>query len=185
MYRHSAALKLLFPLPLDGVHLADLELEGAWLDHVHARAENLLLEMVPGRCNETLGNWERVLGLPDPCTGPLPTMQLRRAAVAAKDAAGGGLSRAYFIQLAADLGYPITITEFKPFAAGSVAGDDLTNGDWIYTWQVNAEETTTWAFLAGAGRAGEPLSLWGLDILECAFRRLKPAHSHVNFAYGG
>lgn len=185
MSTHKDTLKLLFPLPLEGIHLDDVKWEGIWLDRVQWRAEKLLLEMIPRTCRETLGRWERVLGLPDPCTGMLPTIALRRAAVVTKDAAGGGLSRAYFIALAEALGYHITITEFAPFTAGSLAGDVLTNGGWVYTWQVNAQETTVGVFLAGEGVAGEPLRVWGIDILECALRRLKPAHTHVIFTYGG
>jgi uncharacterized protein YmfQ (DUF2313 family) len=167
---HKQALKLLFPLSLGGDHLVDLALEGSWLDRVQTRAGVLLLEMIPGSCNETLPDWERVLGLPDPCTGPLPTVELRRQAAAAKDASGGGLSRAYFIDIALSLGAVITITE-------GVGGDP-------YTWQVNAGEVPIRYFRAGQATAGDRLRLWGEELLECAILRLKPAHTHVIFAYG-
>jgi uncharacterized protein YmfQ (DUF2313 family) len=170
VYRHRDTLKLLFPLELGGDHLTDLDLEGTWLDRVRDRAEILLLEMIPGSCNETLADWERVLGLPDPCTGPLPTVQLRRQAAAAKDAAGGGLSRAYFIDLALSLGAIITITE-------GVAGDP-------YTWQINAGEVPIRYFLSGTSTSGNRLREWGSELLECAFLRMKPAHTHVIFGYG-
>lgn len=172
MSRHKDTLKLLFPLDLGGEHLADLELEGSWLDKVADRAAVLLLEMIPGSCNETLADWERVLGLPDPCTGPLPTVQLRRLAVVAKDAAGGGLSRGYFTGLALDLGVVITITE-------GVGGDP-------YTWRVDSSSAPVRHFRAGQSTSGDRLRTWEEEVplMECIILRLKPAHTHVIFAYG-
>ncbi|MFK0090932.1 YmfQ family protein [Pseudomonas sp. NPDC090755] len=155
------------------------------LARVDARAEVLLREVNPDTSLELLADWERVAGLPDKCAGTLETtVQGRRNALLAKLTATGGQSKAYFIALAAALGYQITIEEFRPFRAGmSAAGDALTNGDWIFTWRVRAPEVTVIPFRAGRSSAGEQLRAWGNDTLECKIRKLAPAHTVVLFAY--
>ena len=107
-----------------------------------------------------------------------------RLAACEKIARIGDQSRQYFIDAAAALGYEITITEFRPFVAGSLAGDPLTNGDWIYTWRVNAVAGTGITHFVAGSQAGEPLRDWGNERLECLISRLKPAHTLVQFAYG-
>lgn len=155
---------------------------------VEARADTLALEANPATTTELLVDWERVTGLPDNCSGELEeTIQGRRQAVLAKLASVGGQSIPYFIEVARQLGFEITITEFRPFRAGiSRAGDRLTNGpEWPFVWQVNARETTIISFRAGLSAAGEPLRSWGNSALECKINQLKPAHTLVIFSYGG
>lgn len=153
---------------------------------MEARADALAIDVNPLDTNELLTDWERVAGLPDKCAGTLETtMQGRRNALAAKLRSTGGQSKAYFISVMQALGYEITISEFRPFQAGfSRAGDPLTNGDWVYTWRVNAPETTIIEFKAGLSAAGEALRTWGNDTLECKINQLKPAHTIVFFGYG-
>ena len=153
----------------------------------HNRACDLVEESDPRTAAETITDWERVTGLPDACAAAeVVTLQQRRAAVHAKLTARGGQSRQFYIDLAAALGYAITITEFRPFRVGqSTAGDPCTDEDWWFVWQVNAPETTIIEFKAGASTAGEPLRAWGNKPLECVITRLKPAHTEVQFAYGG
>lgn len=163
--------------------LAGMSEEWARID---ARGEALIVEALPSSTSELLADWERVAGLPDKCAGTLETtMQGRRNALLAKLTSTGGQSREYFVAVAKALGYEITITEFRPFRAGlSQAGDPLTNGDWVYTWRVNAHETTIIDFRAGRSAAGEPLRTWGNDTLECKINQLKPAHTITIFGYG-
>lgn len=150
---------------------------------IDARGGDLLNEADPRTTVELLEDWERVLGLPNPCITEEQTNAQRRAAVVEKVRRLGGQSVAYFLQVAESLGYDITITEFRPFVAGSDAGDPLTNGDWIFTWQVNGPEVTTTDFKVGVSAVGEPLRTWGNEELECVINQLKPAHTHVLFAY--
>ena len=156
------------------------------LARVDARSDDLHEEADPRTTVELLADWERVAGLPDEClAGATQTMQERRAALVGRLTQQGGQSRIFFIQLAASLGFEVTITEFRPFRAGiSLAGDALTNGDWIFTWRINAPETTIVSFRAGLSAAGEPLRTWGNTRLECAIERLAPAHTNVLFGYG-
>ncbi len=78
---------------------------------------------------------------------------------------------------------PLTITEFRPFVAGSEAGDELTNDEWAHAWRVNALLTNIRTFKAGSGAAGEPLRVAGNEALECAINQLAPAHTVVSYAY--
>ena len=156
------------------------------LARIDTRADRLPTEAVPSTTAELLTDWERVAGLPDNCSGLLSdTLQGRRADLVSKLTSRGGQSPAYFISLAAALGYEVTIQEFRPFRAGmSEAGDALTNGDWVYTWRVRAPEVTVTFFRAGQSAAGEPLARWGNAALECRIRQNKPAHTNLIFAYG-
>lgn len=154
------------------------------LARMDARADALIDEADPRTTAELLVDWERVAGLPEPCITAPQTIADRRAALTGKLASSGGQDRAFYIAIALALGYEVTITEFRPFVAGSSAGDELTNGDWIFTWRVNAPEETVRVFAAGSGAAGEALRTWGNELLECVIGRLKPAHTIVQFAYG-
>lgn len=162
-----------------------LDAAAAELARIDERGVAAIKESDPRTTAELLTEWERAAGLPGPCDGLAPTMQERRNALVGKLTASGGQSRAFYIALAAALGYPVTVTEFRPFRAGfSKAGESLTNGDWLHQWMVHAPETTVFPFKAGSS-AGEPLRSWGEDRLECPIRDLKPAHTGVSFSYGG
>ena len=185
-------LKALLPpgqaFPRDpGTTLNDLldgmSIEFARLDE---RASVLPQEANPASSLELLSDWERVAGLPDKCSGALEeTLQGRRNALLAKLTNTGGQSVGYFIELAASLGYTVTIEVFRPFRAGmSVSGDALTNGPWVYAWLVRAPEASVTEFRAGLSAAGERLRTWGNDTLECKLNQLKPAHTVALFAYG-
>jgi uncharacterized protein YmfQ (DUF2313 family) len=160
-----------------------LEALAAELARVDQRGQDLLDEADPRTTSELLTDWERLAGLPDPCSGPLATIRERRDALLAKITGMGGQSRAYFIALAESLGYTIQIREYFPFVAGRSVGNNLANGDvWRHTWQVDAPAVTSKHFTIGSA-AGEPLRVWGNSLLEFAIGRRKPAHTMVLFAY--
>jgi uncharacterized protein YmfQ (DUF2313 family) len=133
---------------------------------VDGRAGTLRRQIDPRTADELLPEWEDLLGLPDTCTGELGTMQQRQEAAYAKLIATGGAGRQYFIDVAATLGYTITITDLVT----------------PHVWQVNAGATTINDFTAGS-LAGEQLRTWGNELLECAIEGRKPAHTRVIFAY--
>lgn len=164
--------------------LESLAVEAARVDE---HGGDLLVEMIPDTTLEMLADWERVAGLPDDCvTDETRTIETRRAALLTKLRSLGGQSRQYFIDLAAVFGFTITITEFKPFRAGSGhSGDPVCSEAWAFAWRVNAPTVTVTPFRAGAGAAGEPLRIWGNARLECLLSRYKPAHTEVLFAYSG
>jgi len=152
----------------------------------HNRMADLVDESDPRITTEMLSDWEKTAGLPDKCATAATTVQERRAALVAKLTMRGGQSRQFFIDLAKILGFDVTISEFKPFTAGqSAAGDPCCGETWRFVWACNAPATTTVQFRAGASSCGEPLAKWGNELLECAITAKKPAHTHVNFTYGG
>lgn len=154
---------------------------------LHARAVVLLeVEADPARTVELLAAWERAYGLPDPCVGEVQTIQQRRASLLGRIAGAGGQSRAYYIAVAAAIGFDVTVEEFVPFRAGTGrAGMPCSDNTWQFTWLIRAPAETPRQFRAGQSAAGDPLQVWGNDALECVLGRLKPAHTTLLFAYGG
>ncbi len=179
---HKDVLKLLFPIPLEGNFDEDSEIEGSHLDAAQARADDLLQEIFPDQTYEQLCCWERVCGL---VPGADDTLQMRRNAVIGKLRELGGLSKAYFIQLAASIGYAITIEELHPFMAGiSYVGDTLYVEESIFVWRVNVADQALYYFRAGESSAGESLLWWpDQSVLENLLNELKPAHTFVYFTY--
>lgn len=162
-----------------------LTAEGNSLESAQLSGE-LLYDRVWPESGAALDDWERVLGLPDPCvTGESLTVGQRINAVMAKLQGLGGQSRAFFIQLAASLGYSVTVTEFRPARAGiAVAGDPIYGDGWTSAWMVNAEAVNVFVARAGSAAAGEPLSVWGNKSLECRLVAMAPAHTTLIFGYG-
>lgn len=146
----------------------------------------LLYDRIWPESGAALDEWERVLGLPDHCVADESlTVGQRINAVMAKLQGLGGQSRAFFIQLAASLGYSITITEYRPARAGIAVAGDAINGDgWTSAWMVNAEAVNVFVARAGSAAAGEPLSVWGNKSLECRLATMAPAHATLIFGYG-
>jgi uncharacterized protein YmfQ (DUF2313 family) len=149
----------------------------------NARANDLLVDAFPASTLELLPEWEKTLGLPDPCVGPSPTIEQRRAQVVARFIADGGQSVAYFISVAAALGYTIAITQFAPFRFGSRFGQPLCGDVWANVWQVNAPNFTIEFFQFGVSGFGEPFAFWGNSVLQCELQRLSPAHTKLLFSY--
>ena len=98
-----------------------------WGD-IEIRASKLLeVESDPRSTIELLPDWERNWGLPDPCYKQPLTIHDRQLALVLRMTMIGAQSRQFFIDVAAFLGYTITITEYAPFMAGvSNAGDTRT-----------------------------------------------------------
>jgi uncharacterized protein YmfQ (DUF2313 family) len=140
---------------------------------VDAAGLALLVDAFPATAVDLLPEWEESLGLPDPCAGEAPTIAARQAQVVARFSGGGGQSVPFFIAFAAALGFTITITEFT----GSLA---LAN-----TWRVNVPGTVPTDFEFGVGRFGDPFQSVSTDaeVLQCEFKRLKPAHTVLEFNF--
>ena len=149
-------------------------------------AEAQLPEATPSTANELLADYERVLG-PDPCLGPTPaTLQQRRQSAHARWTEQGGASRQHYIDLAAKLGYAITIEEFKPSQAGQLrAGMRLAPVGVRFTWRVHAPVATPVYFRAGSSTAGQRLTTAAIPWLECNLRRRSPAHTTMIMDFDG
>lgn len=151
---------------------------------LHNRALDLVEESDPRTTVQMIADWERVCGLPDACSAAFATtLDERRAAVVARLTSRGGQSRAFYIALAASLGYEATIEEFFPFTCESECEDPIYGPEWHFTWRVRAPEETI-RELTCETPCEEPLRKWGNELLECAIARAKPAHTNVLFGYG-
>jgi uncharacterized protein YmfQ (DUF2313 family) len=151
-----------------------------------ARAGELIPDAFPCTTVELLPEWEATLGLPDPCVQPpLSTLQQRQAAVCAKFVARGGQTRDYFIQIAASLGYEISIETFTPFfASRGCAGQPLNGPEWAFAWQITVHSTLPVTyFRASMSSANDPLATFGDETLRCMFEAIKPAHTEIIWIY--
>lgn len=181
--KHKNVLNLLMPLQLDGRWDEYAEVVGAELDAIQVKVDSLLNEMFPDTAYDLLPDWEREYGITPEADAPL---QKRRDMVIQKCRARGGLSRTYFIALAAAMGYTITIEEEHPFIVGwsEVGVDPLNIEKSIYVWRVNVSGQPVYQFEVGLSVCGERLLWWpGVPELENLFNELKPGGTYVYFSY--
>lgn len=149
---------------------------------IHNRAVDLIaLEADAKRMSETLPEWEEMLG-PDACLAAA-TIDERRAAVVARLTARGGQSRQFFVDVAAALGFEVTISEYRRHTCEMTCEDPICEEPWNFVWQVNAPETTIVESTCES-TCETPLRSWGNTILECLISTRKPAHTRVLFRYG-
>lgn len=185
----SAHLNLLprgrvWPKDMASVQAQTLRALSGTPQRVAESAVDLIADSFPSTVIDMLTEWQLALGLPDPCAGPSPTIVQARQQIVARLTDSGGQSAAYFINLAAQLGYTITINNLAPFRCGqSSCGQSLGDNDWMFVWQVNAPEFTVQPFLCGQSTAGDPLGSTGNAVLECEFQERQPAHSVLQFNF--
>jgi len=86
-----------------------------WGDFETRASKLLEVESDPRQTIELLPDWERNWGLPDPCYEAPLTIAERQLALVMRMTLEGGQSRKFFIDIAAMIGYTITITEYRPF----------------------------------------------------------------------
>lgn len=173
------------------------------LAQVDLSASALQLEIDPRSTDSLLSDWEKLLGLPDPCLGDPGSVAARRGLVVARLTQQPSASRDSIKAFAAALGFTIDIVEYQPFRAGfSSAGDSLTNwqagfrcgasgcGDalennlgWAFAWSVVATQASSFHFRAGISAAGDPLQVVSNALLQCGVGRLNPAHLLLSFLF--
>lgn len=159
------------------------------LTRIDDRSKNLEKEADPRTTFELLKDWEKMLGIPDECSGLEGTIAERVAVVVRKLTSRGGntLSKPFLIALAATLGYTITIEEpgVNMFRCGvSRCGDRLYGALWRFWIQVVTDTFVLGVFRAGTNRAGDRLRTFENTELECVIEKAKPAHISVQFIYG-
>ena len=157
----------------------------AELARVDGRSWQIIEEADPRTTAELFLDWERVAGLPDACAeafGGEQTMAQRCAALVGKLTLLGGQSPAYFIGLAAAIGYAITITEFRAHTVEDDVNYALYGVEWNFAWQVNAALNTVTDITVDS-TVNDPIAAWGNALLECVIKRLKPAQTTVLFSY--
>ncbi len=142
------------------------------LARVNARGLDLIDEADPRTAEETIEEWERILGLPDERVTEIPaTLAERRIAVTQKFVSLGGQSVEFFTRLALACGYEITITKFANdvLRAGFRVGDRVYGDAYAYAMQVNV--------LSAAGVA------LSTDDFERVIRHVCHSHIEVLFDY--
>jgi uncharacterized protein YmfQ (DUF2313 family) len=146
-------------------------------------AAQVLIDASPATTENLLVEWEESLGLPDTCTASNPSIEQRQAAVRAKWGARGSLTIAYFVALAANLGFTITITEFTPFTVDRPCDEALCEPEWSYVWQVNAPQVVTFYFAVDESGVDDPLEVYDAGELVCRIRADAPAETIVFFTF--
>ncbi|MCM8595124.1 YmfQ family protein [Accumulibacter sp.] len=186
---HADLLKLLLPpasVDPNGPSIgAELVADGAALDRALGYAEQALEESDPRTTAALLADWERVYGLPDPvlvAAGISQSFQERRSALVAKVTFQGGQSVAFYLALAATLGYTITITECHPETTEDDTEYPVRDEQYRFVWIVNAALYTV-RDLVTEDDTEMATAVWGNALLESFLTRYKPAHTLVLFAY--
>lgn len=133
-------------------------------------ATYFLVDAFPSTTIDLIPDWNLSLGLPDACTPAALTIQQQQQAIVEKLTRGGGQSKAYYIAVAASLGYTITIVEGAPETR---------------LWTVHAAPSGDGSlFRAGQSRAGDLLQTSGSNTqLECVLNLIKPADTVLDFSF--
>jgi uncharacterized protein YmfQ (DUF2313 family) len=146
---------------------------GDELGRVEDRGVDLINEADPRTADETLEDWEAMLGLPDEEVPTLPaTTAGRRLAVTQKFVRQGGQTAAYFIALAAACGYTATVYDAygaTVFRAGHRAGERCAGALWAYAWKMIVQPPSGTALTHAE--------------FEACIRKAAPSHTTVVFEY--
>lgn len=149
---------------------------------LYRRAFLLAREASPRTLAETLPEWERDYGLPEPCVTKEQSIAERIAALTEKVNSLPHVTPGDFIRLAAAYGFAVEIEEPAVFECGfsEVAGEH-TVGDRLQEvyWIVRVQDLEVFFFRTGEGElAGDPLfSLGDAEQLLCLLMRYAPAWS--------
>lgn len=178
---------------------AQLHAHGAALDTAQVNADRVANAMSPQLCSaELLDDWERVYGLP-PCTGASQAQRVARL-VAKIRMSHGSLAKQFYIDIAALMGYAITIAEGEAFMVGwdthQVGVTPLNDGHSRFVWQVGGLPSPAPLLACGLGLgsgnypeyfevgvhqvgAHSLLDFVAGDTVQDLFEALKPAHTLV------
>ena len=163
-----------------------------WLDslaaeisRVDGRAAQMLLEADPRTTYEMLGDWERVTGLSDssPIDGSALSTIQRRNTLLTKLVERGGQSHAYFVALAARLGFVVTITEFREWNVTDDVEAELNGVDWNFAWRINTAASAGSEWTVEDNVEASFSSIWLNMLFESALHEDKPAHSVLLINY--
>lgn len=158
---------------------------GTSMAEAHGRLNQLIEEADARTTSELLDDFERVVGLPDPCLDPPSSTAERRRRVVQRLTYQGGQSAAFFIGLLASLGYPgATIKEYRPFVAKSKCNAPLNQGGWRFGWTVSVPASVNVQVMTCVARCNDPLASWGDPGLQCLLAVHKPAHTRLFVGYG-
>lgn len=142
---------------------------------------DLLVEEADPRTTETLlTRWESICGI----VSIASTLTLRQLAVTGAITRRGGQTAAYYIALAAKLGFTATITEFNEHSFDDNLDASWNGADWAFAWQLNVPMVAGNVIdLTVDGDVDMPFSIFSSSIDTGPFVEYKPAHTNVLFSY--
>ena len=142
------------------------------LSRVDGRMDDLITESLISTTSELLTDFENEFALPEPGTSLAPTIQGRIDVLLAKQIKVGQQDNGYFIDIAKELGYTITIEESRPAWAGvMVAGDTCGGLEVLFKWIVWIEKT-------------DDIN-WNISQLVHDLTDAKPGHTEIFFRFLG
>ena len=146
---------------------------------IDARSAQLMREAFLATFHEALADWEQTLNLPDICLGLTGTVAERKAMVRMRLVEQGGQTPAYYVQLAARLGYPsASVQELRASRCGRTrCGHHLGTWSAQFIWLLYAGERLVSGSRAGVMVCGERLGSNTSEALVCVIRRAAPAHT--------
>jgi uncharacterized protein YmfQ (DUF2313 family) len=165
---------------------AEFKAVEAPLQGVANRAAQLRVEHEPATAQLALPDWERVLGLPDPCAGLTSSFERRRADVVSKFTALGSLAAEQLVSVAQRLGHASAqVEEFSGASCDSACDVKVYDpATWRFVWALRVAGDVQ----VEAANCGSPcdvvLARWGDEPLFCAIERYKPAHTVGLILYG-
>ena len=149
--------------------------------------EGLAAEISPGTSVQLLTDYESIVGRTC-CDAQSSTLTLaqRQAIAQARWVGRKVVSRQDYIDLAAQMGFEITIEEYTPAYADFMCAEDPCRGeDWAFCWLVRSPGYTPIYFMADQSSAEDPLMSWGNSPLKCEITARNPAHLTVRFGQSG
>lgn len=154
---------------------------------LYRRLFGITQESTAATVDAGLEDWEEEYGLPDPCFGDGQTRQQRLRALQARVRSAGTITRRDFVDLAASIGYLVTIDEPLSFECGvsDCGGEGGLGGPVDYAWIVRVSGIPVDHFECGVSECGlDALTDFGAATdLECLFRRMAPAWTRPIFDY--
>jgi uncharacterized protein YmfQ (DUF2313 family) len=183
-------VKLINALTPVGPAWSDDTVRSIWAQEyarLDARIWTLFEEADPRTATELLGDWERVLGLPDECmSDETLTLTERRRLAYAKLTEEGGQSKAYFIALAARYGEAdVKIADgARPMNCNDDCNAALYSAADRFVWQVRLQHPADDVRPMNCNDdCNDALQLYTRALAECPITERKPAHTTVVFRY--
>ncbi len=142
---------------------------------------SVALEMQLGSTLLLLSEYEQYFGLPE-CADLAPTVAARRNNLITKDKLNGGLAIWQIEQLAADLGFEITVQEIWPHHCLRSCIAPLNAAYWRHTLKVTVLNMSN-AYFTCVDTILTPLVNNDARILECALNKYKMAGKYYDITY--
>lgn len=153
---------------------------------LYRRAWRVFEESCTSTIVDSLADWEREFGLPDPCVSVQQDEKLRRRVLANRVRSMATITPADVVRLAAFFGYVVALEEPEGFKAGvSTCGNNHEVSDTALDQQfvIHLHDTPTSQFEAGIGEAGtDRLLNFDIETISCVINRIVPAWTYPTFS---